>query len=73
LDRHALFETAHNELMGDSSSGSREQSKNGFPRISTASRGSVIVCCEHFEERAERFGSILERFPKPVMWWWIYS
>jgi hypothetical protein len=23
LDRHALFETVHNELMGDSSSGSR--------------------------------------------------
>ncbi len=31
-----------------------------------ASRGSVIVGGEHFEERAERFGSILERFPKPV-------
>ena len=62
LDRHALFETSHNELMSNSSSGSLEQSKNGFPSISTASRGSVIVGGEHFEERAERFGSILERF-----------
>ena len=62
LDRHALFETSHNELMSNSSSGSLEQSKNGFPSISTASCGSVIVSGEHFEERAERFGSILERF-----------
>ncbi len=62
LDRHALFATTHNELMSDSSSGSREQSKNGFPSISTASCGSVIVGGEHFAERAERFGSILERF-----------
>ena len=67
FEGHALFEAAYNKLMSDSSARAREQSEDGFPSISTAGGGSVIVGCEHFEEGAERAGSVLERFPKAVM------
>ncbi len=51
LEGHALFETAHNKLMSDSSACAREQSKHRFPSIGTA----------------RELGGVFERFPKPVL------
>ena len=65
LERHALLKTADNKLVGDSGACTRKLGEDLFPGMSTTSGGGVIVSGEHLEKGAERFGGVLERFPKP--------